>query len=142
MRKPKVANAGGIRFIEYRFPTARDCRRFIQTANLENRFDLSARIYVDPPAERRDNYKRQRGMSYFAVWSQEGDERKPNAHKLRLMSRLLRKEAEVVNKITPLEYVILRVAERSDPVYRITADGTTKRRSRIPDDYARLESIE
>lgn len=134
MSKPKVASAGGIRYIEYRFPSARDARRFIQDNSLEERYDLSARINVDPPQDRRDLYKKARGAVYVPVWAQENSS-------LRLMTRLLRKESEIVGRMTETSSVVLRVAERTDSTWRLVADGVTKRRGKVPRKPAKLEDL-
>lgn len=139
--KPRVAEAGGIRYVEYRFPTARDARRFIQESALEDRYDVSARIQVNPPLERRDWYKKARGAVYVPIWSVEGDERKPNAAALRVQTRLLRKESEIVARMTDTDAVVLRVAERSDPVWRLVADGVVRRKRKPPKKYAKLEEF-
>lgn len=132
--KPKVASAGGIRYVEYRFPTARDARRFVQENGLEGRYDLSARIMVDPPQERRDLYKRARGAVYVPVWSQEGSE-------LRFLTRLLRKESEIVSRMTETDTVILRIAEQTDRQWRLVSDGVAKRKGKPPKKPAKLEDF-
>ena len=131
---PRIAAFGGIRYLEYRFPSARDARRFIKDKGLDGRFDLSARINVDPPTERRDLYKKARGAVYVPVWSVEGEE-------LRFLTRLLRKETEIIKLRTPTESIILRIAEASDHDWRLVADGTVKRQRPPSPLHARLEEL-
>lgn len=131
---PRVQSAGGIRFIEYVFPTARDARQFVKERALQGRYDLSARINVNPSANMPDTYKRSRGAVYVPIWSVEGEE-------LRFLTRLLRKESEIVTRMTETKDVVLRVAEQTNPAWRLVADGTARRAKKLPKKPAKVEEI-